>query len=149
MLKKISYYNQLLINFYIMVVMYSRHDFYETADCFLSYYCGMTEYMAHFVDCAHWLLKQCIVGKLQHHFYDTDYIFLFLIGFCPIIFIFYICPLLSMQNVTLYSKCSFVLFHHVCVYMCNHLKNKSPVVQYFAMFASPDYTVTYVFTGFY
>ncbi len=49
---------------------------------FLSYYCRMTEYMAHFVNSAHWLVEQCIVGKLQHHFYDTD-IFLFFISYCP------------------------------------------------------------------
>lgn len=32
-----------------------------------------------------------------------------------------------------------VISHHVYVYMCDHLKNKSPIVQYFVMFASPDY----------
>ncbi len=54
----------------------------------------MTEYMAHFVNSAHWLVEQCIVGKLQHHFYDTD-IFLFLLVIVHIIFL-NICPLLSM-----------------------------------------------------
>lgn len=53
-------YNHFIL-FYIMVVMYSRHYFYETADCFS--FILLTEYMAHFVNSAHWLLEQCIVGK--------------------------------------------------------------------------------------
>ncbi len=125
------------ILFYIMVVMYSRYYFYETA-VFLSYYCRMTEYMAHFVNSAHWLVEQCIVGKLQHHFYDTD-IFLFFISYCPHHFLtFVLCyPCRMLHYIQSVPLCH-VIFHHVYVYMCDHLKNKSPVVQYFAMFASPD-----------
>lgn len=106
---------------------------------FLSYYCRMTEYMAHFVDSAHWLLEQCIVGKLQHQFYDTDN-FLFLISYCPNHFLtFVLCyPCRMLHYIQSVPLCH-VIFHHVYVYMCDHLKNKSPVVQYFAMFASPDY----------
>lgn len=48
----------------------------------------MTEYMAHFVDRAHWLLKEMHCGKITAPFYDTDDIFLFLIGYCPNHFFF-------------------------------------------------------------
>ncbi len=79
-------YNQLVIkhNHNIkqnkVIVMYSRHYFYETAvrsDCFSFILLLQNDwYMAHFVDSAHWLLEQCIVGKLQHQFYDTDNFFI-------------------------------------------------------------------------
>ncbi len=125
------------ILFYIMVVMYSRYYFYETA-VFLSYYCRMTEYMAHFVNSAHWLVEQCIVGKLQHHFYDTD-IFLFFISYCPHHFFKHL-------SFAIHVECYIIFKVFLCVMLffimfmctCDHLKNKSPVVQYFAMFASPD-----------
>lgn len=143
-------YNQLLIKhnhfiqFYIMLVMYSRHYFYETAvrsDCF-SFILLQNDWIYGS------LCRSCSLASQRNALWENYSTILWYWWYLFISywllsksFFFYICHLLSILECYIIIKVFLCVMLFFIMFMCDHLKNKSPVVQYFAMFASPDYYI--------